>query len=287
MPLVSVVVPTRNRPEMLAEALASVRAQTFTDYEIIVVSNGESRLSRGESRAAASAHGARYFALRRGNISAARNHGVAQASGEWIAFLDDDDIWVPHKMTLQLEEARRTAADMVSSDYVKFHPDEPDTLFRPRPPAGWTYHKAASHIRWWANPSATIVRKSVLDQLGGFDPRQRFTEDGELWRRLAWRHRIVQLDEVLMRYRQGHPSAMQRVRERDLYELRMFIKMQFDTPSDLRHELPSFSEFALPRLLIFVPKFIHQPFHPNRLRRHWLRLLTRLGLWSPIVRGRP
>lgn len=86
MPTVSVVVPTHNRPQMLAEALTSIRAQTFTDYEIIVVSNGEGEDNRRGSLAAATAHGARYFALPNGNAAAARNFGAERATGDWIAF---------------------------------------------------------------------------------------------------------------------------------------------------------------------------------------------------------
>jgi glycosyltransferase involved in cell wall biosynthesis len=91
MPLVSVVIPTHHRSDMLAEALASVRAQTFTNYEIIVVSNGEMPENRKRSEAVTTAAGAAWSALPFGNSSAARNFGVAQAKGDWIAFLDDDD----------------------------------------------------------------------------------------------------------------------------------------------------------------------------------------------------
>src|SRR5260370_823595 len=109
-PLVSVIIPTHNRPGMLAEALASVRAQTFTDYEIIVVSNGESDDMRRASRDAAS--GCVYLELDRGNVSAARNFGMERAKGEWIAILDDDDLWPPNKLERQIAEAEATGADM-------------------------------------------------------------------------------------------------------------------------------------------------------------------------------
>src|SRR5258708_4755139 len=68
MPLISVVIPTHNRPDMLAEALDSVNAQTFVDYEIVVVSNGEDPQTRSESRGIASLRGARYFALSDGSV---------------------------------------------------------------------------------------------------------------------------------------------------------------------------------------------------------------------------
>jgi len=98
---------------MLAEALASVRAQTFTDYEIIVVSNGESGETQARSHAAAARHGARYFSLPIGNLSIARNFGIGEAKGAWIAFLDDDDIWLPAKLERQIAAANQTDASMI------------------------------------------------------------------------------------------------------------------------------------------------------------------------------
>ena len=102
--LVSVVVPTHDRPEMLVEALASVRAQTFTDYEIIVVSNGESAEMRRTSREVAA--GCVHLEFDCGNVSFARNAGIKRASGDWIAFLDDDDIWLANKLERQIAEAK-------------------------------------------------------------------------------------------------------------------------------------------------------------------------------------
>src|SRR5215831_17242003 len=120
LPLVSVVVPTHNRPEMLAEALASVRAQTFTDYEVIVVSNGESDDVRRASHEVAIAHGCLYLALPKGNLPAARNFGIERAKGEWIAFLDDDDLWLPNTLERLIAQARLAGADMIASDYIEF-----------------------------------------------------------------------------------------------------------------------------------------------------------------------
>src|SRR5258707_1388506 len=148
MSFVSCIIPTHNRPEMLAEALASVRAQTFTDYEIIVISNGESAQGRVASRTAAAAFDALYLELEEGNVSLARNFGIKRANGEWIAFLDDDDLWLPTKLERQLAEAERTDADMIAADWIEFHPDGRAKVSRPRCPDGWPYAKAIHHGYW-------------------------------------------------------------------------------------------------------------------------------------------
>src|SRR5262249_7511543 len=82
-----------------------------------------------------------------------------------------------------------------------------EVIERPRVRDGWSYGKALSHQFWWAPPSATMVRKRVFDEIGGFDTQQQYSEDTDLWRRISWRHTIHQMDEVLMRYRQGHLSG--------------------------------------------------------------------------------
>jgi glycosyltransferase involved in cell wall biosynthesis len=170
MPLVSVVVPTHNRPDMLAEALMSVRLQTFRDHEVIVVSVGESNEMRALSRACAARYGCgTVYELPEGNLSAARDFAVERAKGKWIAFLDDGDIWLPHKLERQFAEAERAGADMIACNCICVFPDGREVRERLRPPEGWTYPRAVGHDRWGACPSAGLVRRSVLMNVGSSD----------------------------------------------------------------------------------------------------------------------
>lgn len=275
-PLVSVIVPTHNRPDMLAEALASVRAQTFDDYEIIVVSNGETPENRARSRAAAAAHDCRWSALDAGSVSAARNLGISRARGEWIAFLDDDDLWRPAKLERQLADAGRTGADMLLSGYSFFCPDGSVLACDPHLPAGWGYTRAFGSI-WWTPPSGVMVRRAVFDRTGMFDVDLRLGEDIDMWRRISWRHAIYLSDDVLVSIRRGrgHQSLTQDRKACCWYDLLHWRKMIQDTPRDLRSELPATLHFILPRLAILtLPKWLRQPFHPERLRRRWKALAS-------------
>jgi len=255
LPLISVVIPTHNRPVLLAEALASVRAQTFRNYEVIVVSNGETDDMGRASREAAV--GCVYLELDHGNVSVARNAGIDRARGEWIAFLDDDDLWLPTKLERQVAEAQRTGADMIACDFVEVYSDGREIIRRPRLFKGWSYVKALSHQCWQAAPSGVMVRKRVFDKVGGFDPNQRCCEDNDVWRRVSWRHSIHQVDEVLFRYRQDHANLASRKRTSYYYDLRHFRKMRRDTPHDLRLALPSAMTFVPPRLVgMFAPGWL-------------------------------
>jgi glycosyltransferase involved in cell wall biosynthesis len=205
-PLISVIIPTHNRPDFLVQALDSVLAQTFTDYEIIVVSNGEDKKTWLQTCAIAMDRGAKYFKLTRGNVCTARNYGMAKARGEWIALLDDDDAWLPHKLEHQVFTAEATGADMVVVDYIEFYDDGREILRQPRLIEGWSYTRGYSRQIFWSLPSGVLVRRDAIIEAGLFNPIMRYSEDNDLWRRISWHHQICQLNEVCLRYRQGHAS---------------------------------------------------------------------------------
>jgi glycosyltransferase involved in cell wall biosynthesis len=265
-------------PKLIARALATGRPQV-TDLFMAPI------------------HKCWYFALDQGNVSAARNFGVEQARGEWIAFLDDDDIWLPNKLERQLAEARRTGADMISCDYVLFYPDGRKFIHQPRVADGWSLTKAVSHYRWWTIPSATMLRKRVLDQVGGFDPRFIYSEDMDLWRRISWCHKIHHMEEPLLHYRAGHINTNhpQNAKKCLGWNLRHYVKMRHDMPRHLRSALPSFTTFVLPRLVdicaLSVPKWIRRLKPRTRLMqlRHQLTAHARsravLGARPLLARG--
>src|SRR5947209_1576391 len=137
---VSVVIPTRNRPEMLSAAIDSVLAQTFTDYEIVVVINGPDNAATPKTFEAAA--GCRIVRIERAGIATALNAGIEAAQGEWIAFLDDDDLWEPKRLEAELDFADTAAADVVFCNIIKF--DEARSLAEPplRPPASMPVREA-------------------------------------------------------------------------------------------------------------------------------------------------
>ena len=100
VPMVSVIIPTFNRAALVREAVASVKAQTYRDYEILVVDDASTDDTR-EALAAGREVRVLRQADRRG-VAAARNRGIAAARGEWLAFLDSDDLWLPEKLARQM-----------------------------------------------------------------------------------------------------------------------------------------------------------------------------------------
>lgn len=201
-PTVSVVIPTYNRAHFIGEAIASVRAQTYPCSEIIVVDDGST--DHTATVVAALGPGIRYLQQPNAGPAAARNHGIANACGDLIAFLDTDDRWRPQKLERQVALLERwpdvalVAADMAISDgagrvevesnfahrgLLEFFQDLDG---RPVPEAP----RRLLNLNF-INTSTVVLRREVLQALGGFDTRLRYGEDLELWLRVAAQHGIA------------------------------------------------------------------------------------------------
>lgn len=191
----SVVIPVYNRTDTLRSAIESVFLQTFKDYEIIVVDDG-SDLSVAESLIPYMnrIHYIRHSKNR--GVSAARNTGIIAAQGEYVAFLDSDDVWLPEKLKKQ--------NDVFAKGWMVSHTDE------------YWYRKdrfinqGAKHERFGGqvftkildicriSPSSCAVNKSVFKKCGLFDENMRVCEDYDLWLRIANEFHINYIQEKLI-----------------------------------------------------------------------------------------
>jgi glycosyltransferase involved in cell wall biosynthesis len=238
--LVSVVIPTFDRPALVPQAIASALAQTHREIEVIVVLNGATPEVAEQVKRCGAQPRVRVVETERANLAAARNYGISLARGEWIAFHDDDDIWLPEKIEVQLAAARATGANLITCDYVHFD-DGGDVAGSGLPvlPDGLSYAEALMLGNYLSGGSSAIVRAAAIRSLGGFDPRLVGCEDWDMWRRMAWENKICRLDRVLVKYRRhgsnmtgDHTLALQA-------QTRHFSKILEDTPERLRHMLPA------------------------------------------------
>jgi glycosyltransferase involved in cell wall biosynthesis len=182
---VSVVIPAYNASRFIAETLQSVLAQTLLPDEILVVDDGSS----DDTAAIAEAFGAPVRVFRRTNQrqAAARNFGVEQATGDWIAFLDADDLWAPNKLAMQFDElARHPEADICYTGRVLLlQRGDTATLggVISVPPAAEI--RRALFVDATFLPSSVVIRRSTILGVNGFDPRIQYgNEDYDLWLRL-------------------------------------------------------------------------------------------------------
>ena len=185
MPEVSVVIPTRDRSRLLALTLRSALWQRGVDLEVVVVDDGSTDDTAAMVAALADP---RLRLLRHDHpqgVSAARNRGIAEAGGAWVAFLDDDDLWAPDKLARQLEAAHQTGRTWVYTGEVSM--DERLRILDGRPPAPpeQVLERLVRHNAVPAGASNVVVQADTLARAGAFDTRLRNNEDWDLWIRLA------------------------------------------------------------------------------------------------------
>ena len=182
---VSVVIPTRDRPQMLGLGLCSVLRQQGVDVEVLVVDDG---VGPGTAALIDRIGIERVHLLRNSGspgVSGARNSGIAAARGNWVAFLDDDDLWAPDKLATQLAAAGNAGAGWVYAGHVDVDESLCVRSGAPPPPPDVVVADLRRHNAVPAGASNVAVRRDVLDTVGRFDPQLRTSEDWDLWLRLA------------------------------------------------------------------------------------------------------
>jgi len=182
---VSVVVPTCNRRALLAMTLNSVLRQRHVDLEVIVVdeasTDGTSELlgALGDDRVRVIRHDTPL------GVSGARNRGAINARGEWLAFVDDDDLWAPDKLARQLDAADTARRDWAYAGSVNITDEGRIVSGRPPLPPEETVRALLRYNAIPGGGSNVIVRRTTWARVGPFHARLRNTEDWEMWIRLA------------------------------------------------------------------------------------------------------
>jgi glycosyltransferase involved in cell wall biosynthesis len=236
VPRVSVIIPTYNRAAAVKEAVASVLAQTCRDFELLVVDDG----STDGTPAALARFGGEIRVLRshrRRGVSAARNAGIAAAQGEWLAFLDSDDLWLPEKLERQMafmEAHPQLLLSQTEETWVR-------RGLKVNPPR--SHRKEGGRIflrsleRCLVSPSAAVLHRRLLEDHGGFDEELPAAEDYDLWLRLSWRHDVGLLPEPLIIKRGGHADQLSRQWGLDRWRIRALQKIlaEPELPEPYRH----------------------------------------------------
>jgi len=211
-PLISVIVPTYRRSAYLADTLDSVFSQTLREFEVIVVEDGSR--DAGETLAR---YGDRVQYLWQPNqgVGAARNFGVSRARGEWFAFIDDDDLWLPEKLERQVAAAEREPEmGMFHTDHYALVDGERKVPVRTPPrdrvPTGWVAKDL--FLNNFIVMSSVMIRRAPFTRVGGFSATTRFAADLELWLRLARVCPIAFVAEPLTIYRDHDRSLSSELR---------------------------------------------------------------------------
>jgi len=216
--VVSVVVPVYGPAPYLDAALRTAAAQTHPAVEVLVV---DDRAAPGlAQRVRAVLPEAHVLISRAPGLAAARNTGIADASGSLVAFLDADDLWVAHKLERQVEVLVRSEhVGLACSAFLEFEGDEV-TVLRPRRTSFREGHALlALMLEDLVIPSAVVCRRGLLEAAGGFPEDRQYFEDFALFQRLARMAPFAFLPEPLALYRR-HDAQMTQVVASGVHEAR-------------------------------------------------------------------
>ena len=207
MHVITAIIPVRNRPDRVCEAIDSVVSQTRPPDEILVADDGSEDDTPDRVEALS---GVTLLRLPHRGVSAARNAGIAAARGDLIAFLDSDDAWEPEKLALQeaflIEHPEIPLCHTGEAWFRKgrfvnqkaYHRKEGGRIFR------------RSLERCLISPSAVMIRASLFDEVGLFDEAMTVCEDYDLWLRVTARHDVGFIDRPLTVKRGGHDDQLSR-----------------------------------------------------------------------------
>ena len=205
---VSIVIPTYNRSEFLKESIASVLDQTCRDFELIIVDDG----STDNTLEILSAYKNSIVTIagKHEGPSAARNRGIRAASGEFIAFLDSDDLWMPDKLLKQMDFFRSNPGAMVCQTEEIWIRNGTRVNSRKihKKYSGWIFEKCLPLCI--VSPSAVMIHREVFNNIGLFDESLPACEDYDLWLRIAPHYPIHLIDEPLVVKRGGHIDQQSR-----------------------------------------------------------------------------
>jgi len=222
-PLVTVIIPTYNRGWVVQEAIDSVLDQDFRDYELIVVDDG----SNDNTREILGAYGKAITVLQQSNrgVSAARNRGIAEATGRFIAFLDSDDLWLPRKLTTQVKFFEENAAAVINQTQeiwirngLRVNPKKRHHKF-----SGMIFERSLALCL--VSPSAVMIKKSLFDAVGAFDENLPACEDYDLWLRISCRYPVHLIDFPFIIKRGGHDDQLSKAAGLDKYRIQSLMKI--------------------------------------------------------------
>lgn len=263
-PVISVVIATYKRPEILSRAVDSVLMQDFRDFEIIVVDdNGAgSDMQLATRKMLEKRYKDKrivYVANRKGlGGGGARNEGIVRARGEFVAFLDDDEDWLPGKLTRQIQKFSECPDDtgVVDTGFYSVFENGTRTYHSPEM-SGWIFEDLLAKSDKRAPKLSTMLcRKTALEKAGMFDPEFRSRQDLDLYARLAKVCRFESIDEPFANKRHDADERISTNVDSKIQGYRLFYEKNYD---DLVKRPDLHADYLIRYALVYIRgrKYMH------------------------------
>lgn len=236
--LVSVIIPAYNAEATILEAVNSVLAQTYANFELIIINDG-SRDRTLDLLQDISNSKIKIFNYENGGISQARNRGIAKARGDFITYLDADDYWTTDKLELQVLALQNNPQAALAYSWVYF---EYKTQANSYADTSVTYtgnvYADLLLKNFLHSGSNALIARTTLDEIGMFDPQLKVVEDWDLYLRIAAKYEFVLVPKVQVVYRQSATSVTGNIQLMEYY-LKQTIDRAFATaPTKLQYLKP-------------------------------------------------
>lgn len=240
-PLVSVVIPTYNNARYVRAAIESVLAQTFTDIEVIVIDDGSEDNTEDELRPVRD----RIRCIRQENqgAAAARNRGIAEANGEFIAFLDSDDLWLPEKLAGQMDTlAQHPDFPVAHTDSLVIDADahilKPSANRKRQSRNGMVFEELFMSSISVILTSTVVIHHRCFEEIGVFDPAFPVFQDYDFFLRLSFRYPVYFIDKPLVKYRLTPRSLTRTNLRRNIAEQAAILRKCITSHGDYFREHP-------------------------------------------------
>lgn len=235
MMLISVVIPVYNGEKTIKDTIESVLAQTFQNFELIVINDG-SKDSTLEIISGIQDPRIKVFSYPNAGLSASRNRGIAQASGEYISFIDADDLWTPDKLESQLKALEENPQAVLAYSWTNCI-DESGQLLGPGDRSNISGDVYATLLlnNFLENGSNALIRTKVFAEVGGFDESLNSAEDWDMWLRLAARYPFVLVPFPHILYRVYTTSMSSNVLKMEAACLRVIERAFEQAPDSLQY----------------------------------------------------
>lgn len=285
-PIVSVIIPTLSRTKMLRRAINSVEAQSYTPKQLIVVGAPETP-DISDMLSSRDISEVEYIDANATSISEARNAGIRESKGNYIAFLDDDDEWIPEKVSRQVQRIQETGAEFCYAGVRNVGPDgRVRGVFEP--PTQGNVSKTVFEEKICGTPSSLMVKHQSVINIGMFDEGLMTFEEGDFVIRLAQQYELCSISEPLtIRHSGSHEQVSGNVRQRLEFTER-FISKHRSTARDhgKRTEQRWISNVRLGNAKSAAAQGEFKLARKEVMRAlHYEQLHLRLYLWLILVSG--
>ena len=207
---ISVIIPTFNRADTILRAVDSVLAQSYKDFELIVIDDGSSDNTYHVLSPYIERNQLHYFKQENKGVSAARNYAVKKSNGHWISFLDSDDSWLPHKLETQVDYINSNpSCSLVHGEEIWIRNGKRVNPKKKHAKSGGDIFVRSLEL-CLISPSAVILRRELFDHMGGFREDFEVCEDFDLWLKITSLYEVGFIKEPIINKYGGHQDQLSR-----------------------------------------------------------------------------